>query len=181
MVVNLCEVPPWNDSPSLDVTSCIHSPGLGMSRLIIAPPLAPLGPRLLQSSSLFLGGCPSGCGHLGILGASRGSTGSWRAHLCLVGSYWGLVQVIANISARTGFNHPNQAFDGPKQGRGAPKTPCTPKTPGAPSSRQQKEEPRGVQCSFSIYGQPGGRAAAQIQTRSTFQSSCILGMLEELP
>lgn len=50
--------------------------------------------------------------------------GSWRGHLCLVGSCWGLVQVMANISPRTGFNHPNQAPDGPRQGGGDPKTPC---------------------------------------------------------
>lgn len=49
-----------------------------------------------------------------------------------MGSYRGLVQVIANISARTGFNHPNQAFDGPKQGRGAPQNTMYPQNTGCP-------------------------------------------------
>lgn len=66
------------------------------------------------------------------------------------------MQVTANISHRTGFKH----LMGQSRGRSPPKHHVTPKHHVPPSSRQLKEEPRGVQCSSSIYGQPGGRAAA---------------------
>lgn len=145
----------WNDSPSLDVTSWIHSPGLGMSRSHHCTTTGMVWTRTPPKHLFFVLGCSPGCGHLGILSASRGSHGVLEGPSV---SCWVHIGVLCRLwpTSLPGQALITQTKHLMGQGRGEE----TPKHHVPSSSGRLKEEPRGVQCSSPIYGQPGGRAAA---------------------